>query len=69
MSSDKKEKDKEKDTADLQRRSMLKTSAAATLGLGALNAISGPEAHAEEIIQPRSPAPEHGNMFRTGSFL
>ena len=49
---------KDKDTADLQRRSMLKNSARATLGLGALSAVSGSEAHAEEIIQPRTPIPE-----------
>ena len=41
---------KEKDTTDLQRRSLLKNTAAATLGLGAMNAVSGPEAHAEEIV-------------------
>ena len=49
---------KKKETTDLQRRSLLKNTAAATLGLGALNAVSGPEAHAEEIIQPRAPIPE-----------
>jgi galactonate dehydratase len=49
---------KKKDTADLQRRLLLKNTAAATIGLSALSAVSGPEAHAEEIIQPREPIPE-----------
>ena len=49
---------KVKNTTDLQRRSLLKNTAAATIGFGALNAVSGPEAHAEEIIQPRQPIPE-----------
>ncbi|HMV50625.1 MAG TPA: galactonate dehydratase, partial [Blastocatellia bacterium] len=61
MSSDK----KEKDTTDLQRRSLLKTTAAATIGLGALNAASGAGAHAEEIIQPRAPIPEIAQQSRT----
>ena len=51
-------KDEKKDTTDLQRRSLLKNTAAATIGLGAMNAVSGAEAHAEEIIQPRAPIPE-----------
>ena len=49
---------KKKDTADLQRRLLLKNTAAATIGLGALSTVSGPEAHAEQIIQPREPIPE-----------
>src|SRR5574341_1931369 len=49
---------KEKDTTDLQRRSLLKNTAAATIGFGALNAVPGAEAHSEEIIQPRAPIPE-----------
>src|SRR5262247_1681726 len=53
-----KDENKEKDSTDLQRRSLLKNTAAATIGLGALNAVPGPEAHAEEIIQPRAPIPE-----------
>ncbi|HMB28074.1 MAG TPA: galactonate dehydratase [Blastocatellia bacterium] len=53
-----KDEKKEKDSTDLQRRSLLKNTAAATIGLGALNAVPGQEAHAEEIIQPRAPAPE-----------
>src|SRR5262245_6638272 len=53
-----KDEKKEKDSTDLQRRSLLKNTAAATIGLGALNAVPGQEAHAEEIIQPRAPTPE-----------
>src|SRR5499426_4618039 len=53
-----KDEKKEKDSTDLQRRSLLKNTAAATIGLGAMNAVPGPEAHAEEIIQPRAPIPE-----------
>ena len=53
-----KDEKKEKDSTDLQRRSLLKNTAAATIGLGALNAVPGPEAHAEEVIQPRAPIPE-----------
>src|SRR5215475_1301927 len=53
-----KDEKKEKDSTDLQRRSLLKNTAAATLGLGALNAVPGQETHAEEIFQPRSPIPE-----------
>ncbi len=49
---------KEKDSTDLQRRSLLKNTAAATLGLGAMNAAANTEAHAEEIIAPRAPVPE-----------
>ena len=46
----------EKDTADLQRRSLLKTTAA-TIGLSGLAALNT-EAHGEEIIAPRAPVPE-----------
>src|SRR5262249_31211136 len=53
-----KDEKKEKDSTDLQRRSLIKNTAAATIGLGALNAVPGPEAHAEEVIQPRAPIPE-----------
>jgi len=53
-----KDEKKEKDSTDLQLRSLLKNTAAATIGLGALNAVPGQEAHAEEIIQPRAPIPE-----------
>mgnify|MGYP003581087806 CR=1 FL=1 len=53
-----KDEKKNKERADLQRRSLLKNTAAATIGLGALNAVPGPEAHAEEIVQPRAPIPE-----------
>src|SRR5499433_3463989 len=53
-----KDENKEKDSTDLQRRSLLKNTAAATIGLSAMNAVSGPEAHAEEVIQPRAPIPE-----------
>src|SRR5215510_13142863 len=48
-----KDEKKEKDSTDLQRRSLLKNTAAATIGLSALSAVSGPEAQAEEIIQQR----------------
>jgi galactonate dehydratase len=53
-----KDKKKEKNTTDLQRRSLLKNTAAATIGFGALNTVASPEAHAEEIIQPRQQIPE-----------
>jgi hypothetical protein len=53
-----KDEKKDKDSTDLRRRSLLKNTAAATIGLGALNAATGQEAHAEGIIQPRSPTPE-----------
>ncbi|NOT59636.1 MAG: galactonate dehydratase [Acidobacteria bacterium] len=43
-------------TPDLQRRELLKTTAAATLGLTA--AASATEAHAEEIVAPRVAPPE-----------
>jgi galactonate dehydratase len=43
---------KEKDSADLQRRSLLKNTAA-TIGLGAMGTVAANEAHAEEIIAPR----------------
>ena len=49
---------RKEDAADLQRRSLLKNTAAATIGLSALSAVSGPEAHAEEIIQAREIIPE-----------
>ena len=52
------DQERKKDTADLQRRSLLKNTAAATIGLNALSAVSGPEAHAEEIIQARELIPE-----------
>src|SRR5499426_3253238 len=49
---------RKEDAADLQRRSLLKNTAAATIGLSALSAVSDPEAHAEEIIQAREIIPE-----------
>jgi len=49
---------RKEDAADLQRRSLLKNTAVATIGLSALSAVSGPEAHAEEIIQAREIIPE-----------
>src|SRR5919201_2438 len=43
---------KEKDPTDLQRRSLLKNTAA-TIGLSAVGSVAANEAHAEEIIAPR----------------
>jgi hypothetical protein len=51
-----KDEKKKKESADLQRRSLLKNTAAATIGLGAMS--GGLEARADEIIQPRAPGAE-----------
>jgi galactonate dehydratase len=51
-----KDEKKKKESADLQRRSLLKNTAAATIGLGAMS--GGIEARADEVIQPRAPIPE-----------
>jgi len=51
-----KEEKKKKECADLQRRSLLKNTAAATIGLSAMS--GGIEARADEVIQPRAPIPE-----------
>ena len=51
-----KDEKKNKESADLQRRSLLKNTAAATIGLGAMS--GGIEARADEAIQPRAPIPE-----------
>src|SRR5262245_57389908 len=46
---------KEKYLTDLNRRSLLKNTAAATLGLGAPNAVAASDVHAEEPKQPLFP--------------
>jgi galactonate dehydratase len=51
-----KDEKKNKESADLQRRSLLKNTAAATIGLGAMS--GGIEARADEVIQPRATIPE-----------
>jgi galactonate dehydratase len=51
-----KDEKKKKESADLQRRSLLKNTAAATFGLGAMS--GGVEARADEVIRPRAPIPE-----------
>jgi galactonate dehydratase len=51
-----KDEKKNKESADLQRRSLLKNTAAATIGLGAMS--GGIEARADEVIQPRATVPE-----------
>src|SRR5262245_63588663 len=47
-----KDEKKKKESADLQRRSLLKNTAAATIGLGAMS--GGLEARAEEVVQSRA---------------
>ena len=53
-----KDEKKENDNTNLQRRSLLKTTAAATLGLGALTAATDNKALAEEIHPSPAPLPE-----------
>ena len=53
-----KDEKKENDNTNLQRRSLLKTTAAATLGLGALTAATDNKALAEEINPSPAPLPE-----------
>jgi galactonate dehydratase len=62
---------KERDTADMNRRSLLKNTAAATIGLGALNAVAGSEARAEEVItqQSRPAARENIKITRLETLL
>ncbi len=62
---------REKDTADMNRRSLLKNTAAATLGLGALNAVAGSEVRAEEVItlQSRPAARENIKITRLETIL